>query len=190
MQSIQEKWDEIYRQVGSRIPTPSLVLQQNSHLLPERGTALDLACGRGGNALFLAKAGLNVQAWDLSAIAIAELQNNADINNLAVKTEVRDVTSRPPLANSVDVLVVSFFLERPLCSELLAAIKPGGLLFYQTYCQQKVDRHGPSNPAYLLKENELLQLFSSMKVRVYREEALAGNRTKGLRNQAILVAEK
>ncbi len=190
MQSIQKKWDEIYRQAGSSIPTPSLVLQQNSHLLPERGTALDLACGRGGNALFLAKAGLNVQAWDISAIAIAQLQHNADINNLAVKTEVRDVASRPPPANSIDILVVSFFLDRPLCSALLAAIKPGGLLFYQTYCQQKVDQRGPSNPDYLLKENELLQLFSSMKVRVYREEALAGNCTEGLRNQAILVAEK
>ena len=63
-------------------------------------------------------------------------------------------------------------------------------MFYQTYCQQKVQQQGPSNPNFLLKDNELLQLFSSMKVRVYREESLLGDHQKGWRNQALLVAEK
>jgi len=45
-------------------------LTQNQHLLPSQGTALDLACGQGGNSQLLAKAGLDVLAWDSSAVAI------------------------------------------------------------------------------------------------------------------------
>lgn len=190
MQSSQQKWDAIYRQREKGFPTASLVLQQNSHLLPKQGSALDLACGQGGNALFLAKAGLDVQAWDVSAVAIDQLKHAANVSGVTVKAEVQDVVNNPPIPNSIDVLVVSFFLDRALCPALLAAIKPGGLLFYQTYCQQKTEQIGPKNPEYLLSDNELLQLFSSMKMRVYREEALLGNHSKGLRNQAILVAEK
>lgn len=189
MQSIQRKWDEIYRQRVA-LTTASLVLEQNQYLLPEQGKALDLACGQGGNALLLAKQGLDVQAWDVSPVAIEQLQQSASLQALSMDAQVRDVITQSPAANSVDVLVVSFFLERALCPVLLAAIKPGGLLFYQTYCQQKVTPQGPINPDYLLADNELLQLFSQMKVRVYREEALIGKQQQGLRNQAILVAER
>ncbi|RKZ89757.1 MAG: SAM-dependent methyltransferase [Gammaproteobacteria bacterium] len=189
MKNIQVKWDGIYLQREGE-PTPSLVLQQNSYLLPENGIALDLACGQGGNALLLAEAGLDVQAWDISPVAIEQLQEAANLKGLKVSAQVRDVTKYLPTINSVDVLVVSFFLERELCPALFAAIKPGGLLFYQTYCQQKVSQQGPTNPDYLLSDNELLQLFPQMKVRVYREDALLGRHDVGLRNQAILVAQK
>ena len=189
MKDIQVKWDEIYLR-RENDPTPSIVLQQNSYLLPENGVALDLACGQGGNALLMAEAGLDVQAWDISPVAVEQLQNSAKLKGLNVTAQVRDVTESPPAVNSVDVLVVSFFLERKLCPALFAAIKPGGLLFYQTYCQQKVSQQGPTNPEYLLSDNELLQLFPQMKVRVYREEALLGKHHVGLRNQAILVAQK
>lgn len=189
MKDIQAKWDGIYLQ-REGVPTPSSVLQQNSYLLPDKGIALDLACGQGGNALLLAEAGLDVQAWDVSPVAIEQLQNLANSKGLKVNAQVRDVTKHPPTINSVDILVISFFLERELCPALFAAIKPGGLLFYQTYCQQKVSQHGPTNPDYLLADNELLELFSPMKVRVYREDALLGNHSVGVRNQALLVAQK
>lgn len=189
MSSIQAKWDTIYSQRDNE-PKAALVLQQNSHLLPQQGVALDLACGQGGNALLLAESGLDVLAWDVSPIAIEQLQNTADLKRLNLKAMARDVVKNPPSANSIDVLVVSFFLERLLCPALLAALKPGGLLFYQTYCQQKVSQQGPGNPDYLLADNELLQLFSQMKIRVYREEALLGRHDEGLRNQALLIAEK
>jgi hypothetical protein len=53
-----------------------------------------------------------------------------------------------------------------------------------------VDKRGPSNPDYLLADNELLSLFPKMMMRVYREEALLGNHAWGMRNQAWLLAEK
>lgn len=186
---MQEKWDAIYskREIS---PSPALVLQQNHHLLPVCGVALDLACGQGGNALLLAEMGLDTSAYDISSVAISQLQQVAGSKGLKINTQVRDVLADPLEKNSLDVLVVSYFLDRDLCPYLIDALKPGGLLFYQTYCQEKVEPTGPNNPEFLLKDNELLQLFSAMKPRVYREESLLGKHQKGWRNQAMLVAEK
>lgn len=186
---LSAKWDRIYSQKIAP-PSAATVLEQNQHLLPKQGVALDLACGQGGNALLLAEAGLSTSAWDLSSVAIDQLIGNAESRSLAIDIQQRDVIQLPPEPNSVDVLVVSFFLDRELCPALLSALRPSGLLFYQTYCQKKVSEQGPRNPDFLLAENELLALFSPMKIRVYREEALLGQTDKGWRNQALLVAEK
>jgi len=186
---IQTKWDAIYSDKQNS-PAPSLVLMQNQHLLPKNGTALDLACGLGGNAVLLAKAGLDVSAWDVSPVAIKQLQDFSVLNDVIIHAQVRDVLASPPKPNTLDVLVVSFFLDRDLCSSLFAALRPGGLLFYQTYCQQKVEKIGPNNTDFLLADNELLSLFSTMRLRVYREESLLGEHQQGWRNQAMLVAEK
>lgn len=186
---LSRKWDTIYSD-KKHSPTASLVLQQNQHLLPQHGTALDLACGQGGNALLLAKAGLDVSAWDLSPVAIQQLTSFAGLNNVPLDAQVRNVIECPPKPNSLDVIVVSYFLDRRLCHSLVEALRPKGLLFYQTYCQHKVQQHGPTNADFLLADNELLSLFSTLKVRVYREEALLGDHQQGWRNQALLVAEK
>ena len=189
MTDIQTKWDRRYNQSHDK-PKAASVLVDYSYLLPTKGEALDLACGRGGNALFLAEQGLQVEAWDISPVAIAQLNQSAKEKQLPVDGQVRDVILDPPQANSIDVLVVSLFLERSLCPKLISALKPGGILFYQTYCQKKIIEQGPNNPNYLLADNELLQLFSALKVRIYHEDAQLGNPQKGIRNQALLIAEK
>ena len=190
MSELGAKWDNIYSNKSLMRPSASLVLSQNQHLLPAHGVALDLACGQGGNALLLAKAGLDVSAWDVSSVAIEQLRAAAEADGLAINALVRDVIESPPEENSVDVLTISYFLDRGLCSSLVAAIRPGGILLYQTYCQQKVQQLGPNNPDFLLADNELLNLFKTLKIRVYREEALLGDHHQGVRNQALLVAEK
>jgi 2-polyprenyl-3-methyl-5-hydroxy-6-metoxy-1,4-benzoquinol methylase len=186
----KNKWDRIYSERKPAQPQPAEVLLQNRHLLPKQGVALDLACGLGANSLLLAEQGLEVHAWDISSVAIAQLDKLAQQSGLEIHVLERDVSSQPPEPDSVDVLVVTHFLVRAMAADLVAALKPGGLLFYQTFCRDKVYAQGPSNPEYLLKDNELLQLFSGLKVRVYREESLLGNHDQGWRNQAMLVAEK
>ncbi|KPJ93976.1 MAG: hypothetical protein AMJ55_07145, partial [Gammaproteobacteria bacterium SG8_15] len=87
----QQQWDERYReQGGAGVLTPTLVLTQNAHLLPDAGTALDLACGRGANAVFLAQRGLQVSAWDYSAVAIEQLEQYAQQYSIKLLAEVRD----------------------------------------------------------------------------------------------------
>jgi len=76
-----EKWDEIYTArlahahlaLGDLTPNPFLVLAQS--YLPKQGRALDLASGLGGDSLFLAEQGLEVDAWDASSFAMAWLES-------------------------------------------------------------------------------------------------------------------
>ena len=188
-EALREKWDARYRET-QRIPPPARVLAENLHLLPPEGRALDLACGLGENALLLARQGLRVTAWDLSPEAIEHLAHQAASEGLAVTAAVRDVQARPPGAASVDVMVVAHFLDRSLAPALADALRPGGLLFYQTFTQEAISDCGPENPQFRLAPNELLRLFPGLLVRVYREEGRVGDLSRGTRDLALLVAQR
>lgn len=184
---LRDKWNRRYDQ-AQQVPGALEVLVENAHLLPSRGTALDLACGLGGSGLFLAERGLQTWAWDLSAVAIESLERRA--GTLPLHAEVRDVVKDPPEAGRFDVICVGHFLERELCTDIAAALKPGGLLFYQTFALERVDDSGPSNVRYRLAPNELLELFPQLLVRFYRDEGRAGEHARGFRNRAQLVAAR
>ncbi len=181
-----DKWDARYRDAAE---TPAArVLMENVHLLPSRGRALDLACGLGANALVLAANGLETFAWDSSAVAIEKLVGLARARGVHVHAAVRDVVQRPPEPQAFDVLVVSRFLDRSLTPHLIAALRPHGLLYYQTFTRTRIGDNGPHNPAYLLEDSELLSMFARLQPLVYREEGLVGDTRRGLRGQAMLVA--
>ncbi|MCU7846752.1 MAG: methyltransferase domain-containing protein [Candidatus Thiodiazotropha sp. (ex Lucinoma kastoroae)] len=189
-QTISQKWDKRHAD-AEKVPIAAEVLQRNLHLLPERGRALDLACGLGGNALTLARQGLEVSAWDISPVAIERLQQYAAEEGLEyLSAKVRDLERNPPQPNSFDLIVVSYYLDRDLITSLINALLPGGLIFYQTFTQIAVSATGPHNPAFRLDNNELLRLFAALKLRYYREENVLGDVTHGTRDVAMLIAEK
>lgn len=187
----RQKWEARYRGIEDHSPEPAYVLREYAYLLPTRGEALDLAAGLGANALFLAKRGLHCTAWDIAANAMEHLAAQANIEGVTIVCEVRDVLAEPPPLQRFDIIVVSRFLDRTLCPAITAALRPGGLLFYQTFTKEKTDPAlGPSNPAFLLECNELLRLFPGLTVRAYQEGGQLGDIRKGLRNEACLVAER
>lgn len=188
MSNLRDKWDRHYREQDGGTPSPARVLREHGYLLPTDGAALDLACGRGGNALFLAARGLRTSGWDIAPQAVAQLRRQAEAQGLAVTACVRDVEADPPATGSFDVIAVSHYLWRPLCPQIAAALRPGGLLFYQTFVREKVTGKGPRNPDYLLARNELLSLFAGLEIVVYRDEGRIGDLQQGLRNESLLVA--
>jgi len=185
----QEHWDKRFSQVTA-VPRVVGVLTDNEHLLPVQGVALDLACGLGGNALWLAERGLSVEAWDCSEVALAKLNLAVVKEGLSITTRHVDLENTALPQASFDLIVVSGFLSRSLCPAIAEALRPGGLLAYQTYTQFKPAEglHSPRNRDYLLAPGELLQLFSDLKPCVYREEQGYGDLKQGLRNQAYLLA--
>jgi tellurite methyltransferase len=188
--SRRERWEVRHRNATPLPGYPARVLTENAHLLPRQGVALDLACGSGANALGLADAGLETHGWDWSPTALERLRRAARDRGLAVVTAERDVVSAPPSPASFDVIVVAHFLERRLAAPLVAALRPKGLLFYQTFTRERVDGAGPTSECFLLRPNELLQLFAPLRILVYREEGRVGNLQRGLRNEALLVGQK
>ena len=185
------KWDHVYSQYDHMCyPAAAEVLTENDFLLPSTGMALDLASGLGANSIFLAEHGLAVTAWDSSSVAIDKLtayavQQGLNINACQEKIKADNFTG-----SSFDVIVVSRFLDRTLSDAIIGALKPDGLLFYQTFTREKTSRKPPNNPDYLLTENELLSLFSPLRVIFYRENALIGELLRGLRNEAQFVGQK
>jgi tellurite methyltransferase len=189
-ESIRDKWNGIYQQTEDVQSLPISVLADNAFLLPDKGTALDLACGLGGNALFLAERGLTTTAWDISPVACAILKKKANLRNLEIDVHTLKINVKSLVDCQFDVIVISRFLDRSLCHELTNALNPGGLLYYQTYCREKTSRKGPNNPDYLLANNELLELFSPLRVVLFRENGKIGDPALGLRNEAQFIGLK
>ncbi len=186
----QGKWDARYRNLGCQAAKPARVLSDNLHLLPPKGRALDVACGLGGNALLLARLGFEVVAYDISRVAVTKLNAYAQQHAPRVRAKLRDIKRDPPERESYDVVTVSYFLERSLATTLIDSLRGGGLLFYQTFTDERVDDRGPANPAFRLGVNELLRLFSSLIILLYREEGRVGNLSCGFRNEAMLIGQK
>ncbi len=188
-QDAVEKWDAKHRN-SLDLPPISVALSAYDYLLPSKGTALDYACGLGAQALWLARNNFVVTAWDFSVVAIERLRREAAAQQLPIDAVVCDVTQTPLPTAAFDVIVVGRFLYRPAAPALMAALRPGGLLFYETFTRQKDPTIGPTNPEFLLEENELLRLFAGLTVRAYSEAGRVGDVARGLRQVAYLVAEK
>lgn len=124
---------------------------------------LDVACGRGRHALFLARRGFRVHAIDRNLEAILALRHRARDEGLDVSASVIDLETSPPPVLGVaryDAVVVFNYLHRPLFPSIRAAVSPGGLLVYETFTTAQSERGRPTNPAFLLEPGELPRLVA------------------------------
>lgn len=119
------------------------------------GTVLDVACGGGRHARFFAARGHKVDAVDRNAEALVALAGVAQVTPLAADIEAGPW---PYAGRQFDAVVVTNYLHRPLFPHLLDALAPGGMWIYETFAHGN-ERYGrPSNPDFLLKPGELLQV--------------------------------
>ena len=118
------KWNQRYREGHDDLPAPLPFLVDAVSLLPP-GRALDLACGTGRHAIWLAERGWNVTAIDGSEVAIEALLGRG----VPVDARVEDIEAadfRIP-AGPYDLIVDTFFLHRPLFPQIREALRPGGV---------------------------------------------------------------
>ena len=173
--SDQVRWDRRHREgVGSQ--TPSRFLQEiidGDHWKIARGRALDLASGRGRNALFLAFRGFQVTAMDISPVGLERARKLAEERALTVDWQQADLESLPLSAGTYDLIVNINYLQRSLIPRLKAALKTGGHAVFETYLIDQRAAGHPKNPAYLLNHNELLDHFRDCRVLSYHEGLFA-----------------
>ena len=141
--------------VGKTPLAPSPWVVRCAALIPAGGAVLDLACGGGRHSRWLAERGHQVEAVDQDAEALASLADVAGVH-----TRCADLEGGPwPYGGRAFAgIVVTNFLWRPLLPFLLPLLEPGGVLIYETFMVGNEAFRQPTNPAYLLRPGELLEV--------------------------------
>ena len=130
----RERWNERYA-AEQETPAPTPFLVSLGAILPRRGRALDLAGGSGRNALWL-----------------------------ALSTVLVDLEAEPPPAGPWDLVVCTYFLNRPLLGALPALLAPGGLLVVAHATRTNLTRHPRPGPDHVLEDGELPALVRGVEL--------------------------
>jgi len=179
MMSQQERatWDERFRtgdHAGAE-PDPFLAQLEEYQDLHPRGQragpkALDVACGAGRNAVYLAEHGWDVTACDISLEGLHKASALAQGRGVALRLFCQDLETLWLPPNSFDLIVCFFYLQRNLFPVLKATLRPSGLIVYKTYTiDQRRFPGRPRHPVHLLRPQELLEVFREYRVLTYQE---------------------
>jgi SAM-dependent methyltransferase len=133
MEADRQRWDERYEGAAAASPRPPDVLdgaEELQALLPRGGTAVDIACGAGGQSMWLAALGFEVVALDVSPVAIELTRSAAEAHDLAGKIDARVVDlddGLPADLHGVAVVVCQRFRGRELYGPISDVLRPGGM---------------------------------------------------------------
>lgn len=164
---------------------PAQFLVENHGLLP-KGRTLDVAMGNGHNAVFLARMGFEVEGVDISPEAVRGALELARREGVAIKAQVADLESNYHIEKAAyDVVICFNYLQRSLIPQIKEGLRRGGMVVYETFIVDQAQFGKPTNPNYLLKHNELLDMFRDFRCLRYREGVIENRKTI-----ASIVAEK
>ena len=187
MPTRQSDWDAKHRLAAEGPPSePASIVRELLPLLPD-GPALDVACGTGRHALLLAERGQHVTAVDFSRVALdilavrarsmhAPVRRSETLHETARRSERGLALTQADLERTLlperryDLILCIQYLQRSLFSQMARALRPDGVLLFETYTRAQLEfAGGPRNPAYLLETGELRQAFPELGVLFYRE---------------------
>jgi tellurite methyltransferase len=171
----QIRWDRQHEQ-SRALKKPAAFLQEvfeSDHWHIPPGRALDIACGSGRNAFFLAEKGFKVTAIDISPVGLAHGARLVSERSLSIIWRQADLDSIRLPAAAYDLVVNINYLQRALISQIKSALKCGGFVVFETYLIDQQAIGHPKNPHYLLAHNELLERFRDFRVLYYREGKVA-----------------
>lgn len=179
----KEKWNSRYQERLSDLkkPTPNSRLTNLSYYL-KGGIALDLACGLGGNSMFLAEHHYDVHALDISDIAINYIKEQAAKQKLPIDPMQCDLADLDTLNLNLkkeffDLVVITYYLDRNILPYVKTLIKENGYVFMETFYLSKEDHNGHISNQFKLQPQELLHEFSDWKVLYYEENEQDGRQT-------------
>ena len=183
----EKTWDERHDQDCDFSKEPAQFLKENVCRLP-RGKALDVAMGTGRNAIFLATHGYEVDGIDYSSVAVEKVRSFAQKESLLINAAQADLSDYQIAEGTYDVILNFYFLERAMIPQIKKALRPGGMLLFETYTIEQPQYGRPHNPAYLLKPNELLNSFMKLHIIYYHERV--DKQQKETKAIASLLAQK
>jgi SAM-dependent methyltransferase len=163
----QSRWDKYYNMeeflYGIK-PIP--FLKDNINLLP-KNKALDLAMGEGRNGVYLATQGFDVLGLDISPIGLNKAKQLAKHLNTKIQTRVVDLENYQLEKNSYDVIICTYYMQRDLFDQIKDSLRPGGMALIETFNTDYL-KYSRFPKKYLLKHNELLEIFKDFKIIRYQ----------------------
>lgn len=183
----KEKWNQRWQEKSSQPLSPDPWLLRAVPFL-STGTALDIACGRGRNALYLAEKGFTVTGVDISDQGLKLLEQEAANRNLTLNLVQLDLEVTVSLPQGpFDLISKFFYLQRSLLPIIKDSLRPGGIFVMRSFSQAEGCREAPGNPDFILNPGELLDVFAAWDILLY-EEGQEESRTGG--SLAGIVARK
>ncbi len=177
----KQRWNKRYQEYPQPVKVEEIL--KKYYKLAKVGHALDIACGMGRNANFLADNGFIVDAVDLSDYALSKIDKK-NINKIEADLDEYNLQE-----NRYDLVVNINYLNRRFFPQIKEALKKDGVVVFKTFIIAHGDFKNPSNKEYLLRENELLHAFIDFNIIYYEEYTdtnLRGEKVK----VAALVARK
>jgi cyclopropane fatty-acyl-phospholipid synthase-like methyltransferase len=164
---------------------PSTLLLDHLHLL-SKGRVLDVAMGKGRNAIYLAKHGFDVEGVDIDQKAVSACVTEAKSKDLKIKAEIADLTDYTISPNCYDAIICFNYLQRDLIPQMKEGLRKGGIVIYQTFLIDQHIRFGkPKHREYCFEHNELLRFFRNFRIIYYKEGFVSEEKAV-----ASLVAQK
>jgi cyclopropane fatty-acyl-phospholipid synthase-like methyltransferase len=195
-------WDERYSGQDFLFGTaPNAWLARQAALLKPGQRALAIADGEGRNGVWLARQGLQVDAFDLSAVGMAKATALAQQHGVQLNVRVCDCDAWDWQPEAYDCVVAIFIqfadpvLRARLFERMVATLKPGGLLILQGYTLKQLDYKtgGPGEPAHLYTPELIREAFAGLDIldlQDYEDELHEGSRHIGRSALLGLVARK
>lgn len=161
------RWEARYATAGERHDRPSAFLVAHAALL--RGRVLDIAAGAGRNALFLARRGCSVEAIDISLAGLRMARAAAAREGYQLLAVQADLESFPLARERYDAIINIRYLQRSLFEPIQRAVKPEGLILFETFLIDQQSIGHPRNPAFLLQRGELRAAYARCQILIYEE---------------------
>lgn len=158
----RQRWDRRYLDPSEHVHKdgPDALLVRHTPAARVGARALELACGLGHNAIWLAEQGYTVDAFDISLNALRQAREEMLARGVrGVNFVVADLDHYALPAREYDLVCVFRFLDRALFPALRARVKPGGVVVYQTLNIGHLVRHPDTNREQLLRRGELPEHF-------------------------------
>jgi len=153
---------------------PAQFLVDNIELLP-KGRALDVAMGAGHNAVYLAKMGFEVEGVEISPEAVSSAMELARKCGVNIRTQVADLDKEYHIEKGAYEVIICFnYLQRSLIPQIRDGLCKGAMVVYETFIVDQAQFGKPKNPDYLLRHNELLNMFRDLRCLRYREGIVEG----------------
>ncbi|NNE62613.1 MAG: methyltransferase domain-containing protein [Gammaproteobacteria bacterium] len=173
-QQDRKKWNKRYAEDSYRKGNPVTLLENWIAHIPV-GKAVDIACGAGRNALFMAQSGFEVDAIDISSEGLKKAHQNAVSRGLHINWIEHDLDQPYNFENDYQLVVIMWYVNLTLISRLCNCLAPGGYLLCEEHLVSDCNVAGPGSSSFRVEPGQLREAVSGLNIVFYQESIEAND---------------